>query len=192
MTAPGRRSRAATRPDRRCGAAVLGGRESSQRCAALDVSVLLVNDSAFCGLEPLLAVKQRVDRDRARGQLLLTGLANYPRSSSSPTWPAPPSSPVASYLALLEALFLVVQVPAFATSATTRAKRRSKTLITDPGLAAHLTGAGPAAFGPSGDGRLAEALFETTVLTEIATQATGASTSSISRIFGTATARRST
>lgn len=77
-----------------------------------------------------------------------------------------------TYLALLEALFLVVLVPAFATSATTRAIRRPKILVTDPGLAAHLTNAGPATFGPSGDARLAGALFETTVLTEIAKQAT--------------------
>lgn len=81
-------------------------------------------------------------------------------------------STVGSYLALLEAPYLVVQIPAFATSATTRAKRRPKVLITDPGLAARLTGAGPATFAPSGDPRLAGALFETTVLTEIAKQAT--------------------
>ncbi|MGQ0776592.1 MAG: ATP-binding protein [Pseudonocardiales bacterium] len=78
----------------------------------------------------------------------------------------------ASYLALLEALFLVVPLPAFATSATTRAKRRPKILVTDPGLAAHLANAGPGTFGPSGDAHLAGALFETTVLTEIAKQAT--------------------
>lgn len=77
-----------------------------------------------------------------------------------------------SYLALLEALFLVVQIPAFATSATTRAKRRSKVLITDPGLAAHLTNAGPTTFGPTGDTPLAGALFETAVLTEVAKQVT--------------------
>lgn len=77
----------------------------------------------------------------------------------------------ASYLALLDALFLVVQLPAFATSATTRAKRRPKVVITDSGLASHLTGAGTATFGPSGGARLAGALFETTVVTEIAKQA---------------------
>lgn len=81
-------------------------------------------------------------------------------------------STATSYLALLEALFLVVQLPAFATSATTRAKRRPKVLVTDPGLAAHLTNAGPATFGPSGDAQRAGTLFETTVLTEIAKQAT--------------------
>lgn len=81
-------------------------------------------------------------------------------------------STATSYLALLEALFLVVQIPAFATSATTRAKRRPKVLVTDPGLAAHLTNAGPATFGPTGDARLAGSLFETAVLTEIAKQAT--------------------
>ena len=81
-------------------------------------------------------------------------------------------STAASYVALLEALFLIVQLPAFATSATTRAKRRPKVLVTDPGLAAHLTSAGPATFGPAGDSGLAGSMFETTVLTEIAKQAT--------------------
>ncbi|MDN5932095.1 MAG: ATP-binding protein [Pseudonocardia sp.] len=81
-------------------------------------------------------------------------------------------STATSYLALLEALFLVIQLPAFATSATTRAKRRPKVLVTDPGLAAHLTNAGPATFGPAGDSRLAGSLFETTVLIEVAKQAT--------------------
>lgn len=65
-----------------------------------------------------------------------------------------------------------MRLPAFATGATTRATRRPKVLITDPGLAAHLTNAGHATFGPSGDTRLAGSLFETTVLTEIAKQAT--------------------
>jgi predicted AAA+ superfamily ATPase len=77
-----------------------------------------------------------------------------------------------SYVALLEALYLVTLLPAWATSATTRAKRRPKVVVTDPGLAAHLCGAGEGQFGPHSDGRLAGALFETTVITEIAKQAT--------------------
>lgn len=79
---------------------------------------------------------------------------------------------VASYVALLEALYLVVLVPAWATSATTRAKRHPKVFISDPGLAAHLAGTSDADFGPHSDGRTAGALFETTVVTEIAKQAT--------------------
>jgi hypothetical protein len=78
---------------------------------------------------------------------------------------------IASYLALLEALYLVLVVPAFATSATSRAKRRSKVFVTDSGLAAHLAGAGEATFGPHGDGPLAGALFETFVVMELAKQA---------------------
>ncbi|MGQ0843764.1 MAG: ATP-binding protein [Sporichthyaceae bacterium] len=77
-----------------------------------------------------------------------------------------------TYVGLLEALFLVVLLPAFATSATTRAKRRPKVLLTDPGLAARLSNAGSATFGPTGDSAQAGALFETLVLTEIAKQST--------------------
>jgi uncharacterized protein len=77
-----------------------------------------------------------------------------------------------SYVGLLEALFLVVRIPAFATNATTRAKRHPKVVLTDSGLAAHLANAGPATFGPTGDARLAGALFETSVITEVAKQAT--------------------
>lgn len=79
---------------------------------------------------------------------------------------------VTSYVALLEALYLIVAIPAFATNATTRAKRRPKVVLTDPGLAAHLAAAGPAVFAPAAGGTLAGALFETTVITEIAKQAT--------------------
>ena len=78
---------------------------------------------------------------------------------------------VSTYVSLLQALYLVVEVPAFATSATTRAKRRPKVFITDSGLAAHLANAGPATFGVGGDGALAGALFETAVLGEVAKQA---------------------
>lgn len=72
-------------------------------------------------------------------------------------------STVTSYLALLEALFLVGQLPAFATSATTRAKRRPKVLSP---TRARPRSARPETAGSPG------ALFETTVLTEIAKQAT--------------------
>ncbi len=76
------------------------------------------------------------------------------------------------YVALLEALYLIVSIPAFATSATTRAKRSPKIVVADSGLAAHLTGAGRATLGPAGDAALAGGLFKTFVVTELARQAT--------------------
>jgi uncharacterized protein len=78
----------------------------------------------------------------------------------------------ASYVALLEALFLLTRIPAFATSATTRAKKHPKVILTDSGLAAHLSGMAAATFGPSGEPGLAGALFESFVIAEIAKQAT--------------------
>ncbi len=73
----------------------------------------------------------------------------------------------ADYIGLLEALYLVVRLPGWSTSHTTRAKRRPKVLLVDSGLAADLCGAGEADFGPRADGRIAGALFETFVLTEV-------------------------
>jgi predicted AAA+ superfamily ATPase len=72
-----------------------------------------------------------------------------------------------NYLALLEALYLVQQVPAWATSATTRPKRRPKIVVRDTGLAAGVISAGEAEFGATADGRVAGALFETMVITEV-------------------------
>jgi uncharacterized protein len=77
---------------------------------------------------------------------------------------------VANYVGLLEALFLVQEIPAWATSATTRAKRRNKILVRDSGLAADVIGVGEAQFGLTGDGRVAGALFETFVIAEVAKQ----------------------
>lgn len=81
---------------------------------------------------------------------------------------------ISRYLALLEALYLIKLVPAWSTSATTRAKQRPKILLTDTGLAAELVGAGQATFGTHANGVLAGALFETLVLTELHKQATWA------------------
>ncbi|MGH8897972.1 MAG: ATP-binding protein [Egibacteraceae bacterium] len=94
---------------------------------------------------------------RTAGELVVSDLAADAELARETT---------ANYVGLLEALYLVVRLPAWATSATTRAKRRSKVLILDTGLAADLCGAGEAEFGPRADGRLAGALFETLVLTE--------------------------
>ncbi|MGH3772385.1 MAG: ATP-binding protein [Pseudonocardiaceae bacterium] len=77
----------------------------------------------------------------------------------------------ANYVALLQALYLVTLIPPWATSATTRAKRRPKITLVDTGLAADLVGAGEATFGASADGVLAGALFETLVVTEVLKQA---------------------
>ena len=76
-----------------------------------------------------------------------------------------------NYVTLLEALHLVVLVPGWATSATTRAKRRPKIFVVDTGLAADVTGTGEEAFGLRSDGRMAGALFENLVMTEIQKQA---------------------
>lgn len=81
-----------------------------------------------------------------------------------------------SYLALLEALHLIALVPAWSTSATTRARRHPKIIVTDTGLAADLIGVGTAAFDAAADGHAAGALFETLVVTEIHKQATWSET----------------
>jgi hypothetical protein len=77
---------------------------------------------------------------------------------------------VTSYLALLDALHVTHSVPAWAVSATTRARRRSKAVMVDSGLAAHLAGVGPEAFGPDSDGVAAGRLLETYVIGELARQ----------------------
>ncbi len=95
----------------------------------------------------LLAVKQAADLDDRRGQLLLTGSANYLADRS------------------------VSSLPAWSTNHTTRAKRRGKSVLVDSGLAADLVGAGEADFAATADGRIAGALFETFVITEVCKQA---------------------
>lgn len=74
---------------------------------------------------------------------------------------------VANYVALLQALYLVVLVPAWATSPTTRAKRRPKVLLTDTGLAAYMCGVSEADLRPTSPGPMAGPLFETLVAGEI-------------------------
>ncbi|MBA2281032.1 MAG: DUF4143 domain-containing protein [Actinomycetota bacterium] len=69
------------------------------------------------------------------------------------------------HVSLLEALHLVTVIPAWATSATTRAKRHAKVVVSDVGLAAALTGAAPAAFSQPGEGL--GRLFETFVIGEL-------------------------
>jgi predicted AAA+ superfamily ATPase len=100
---------------------------------------------------------------RAAGELVVADLAADAGLSRETT---------SNYVALLEALHLVVMIPGWATSATTRAKRRPKVLLVDTGLAANLVGAGTGDFGPNADGRVAGALFESLVTAEIYKQAT--------------------
>lgn len=76
----------------------------------------------------------------------------------------------ADYVTLLEALHLIVRIPAWATSATTRAKRHAKVFVVDSGLAAHLIDASSTSFAATADGREAGALFECFVTTEICKQ----------------------
>jgi uncharacterized protein len=78
----------------------------------------------------------------------------------------------ANYVTLLEALHLVVLLPAWATSVTTRAKRHPKVVLVDTGLCADLVQAGTDDFMPGADGRMAGGLFESFVVTEVLKQAT--------------------
>lgn len=79
---------------------------------------------------------------------------------------------VRDYITLLEALFLVTMLPAWSTSATTRAKRRPKIILNDSGLAAAVAGTSESDFLPTSDGTQAGGLFESTVIAEIAKQRT--------------------
>lgn len=99
---------------------------------------------------------------RAPGELVMTDLARdagLHRDTAS------------SYVSLLQALYLVVLVPAWASDATTRAKRHPKILITDSGLLAHLRGVDSDVFAARGDARSAGDLFESFVVAELHKQA---------------------
>lgn len=65
---------------------------------------------------------------------------------------------VERYVALLEEVFLIKRVPAWSTSATSRATRMRKLLMVDSGIGAHLTGLTTARFDrdPSRAGQLVE------------------------------------
>jgi uncharacterized protein len=75
------------------------------------------------------------------------------------------------YLALLEALFLVHIQPAWATNATTRAKRAPKVHLVDSGLAASLLGLGERELGSLDGDRELGFLLESFVVTELRKQA---------------------
>jgi len=99
---------------------------------------------------------------RTSSELVITELANDAQLSRSTA---------ANYVSLLEALYLVVQIPAWSTNITTQVKRRSKIVISDTGLAADLCAVRPADFAATADGRSAGGLFETFVATELLKQA---------------------
>lgn len=75
------------------------------------------------------------------------------------------------YLALLEALYLVHLQPAWATNATTRAKRASKIHLVDTGLATSLLGLGERELGALERDREFGFLLESFVVTELCKQA---------------------
>jgi uncharacterized protein len=90
------------------------------------------------------------------------GLLNVNRLASDLALSAPTTR---SYLEILETIYLIRQVPAWATSATTRAVGRAKVIFVDSGLAHHLA-ASAVADTPVGG------LMESFVLSELARQLT--------------------
>lgn len=99
---------------------------------------------------------------RTSGELVVSGLAQDADLNRATT---------STYVGLLHSLYLVTSLPAWSTNHTTRAKRRGKSVLVDSGLAADLVGAGEADFAATADGRIAGALFETFVITELCKQA---------------------
>ena len=81
-------------------------------------------------------------------------------------------STAARYVALLEALYLVHLQPAWATSATTRAKRTPKVHLLDTGLATALLGLGERELSSLEHHRELGSLLESFVVTELCKQAT--------------------
>ncbi len=112
-------------------------------------------------LENELRAVLRLLAARTAGELVVSEVAADAELSRGTT---------ADYIGLLEALYLVIRLPGWASSVTTRAKRRPKVLVVDTGLAADLCGVGEADFGPRADGKVAGALFETFVLSEVLKQ----------------------
>lgn len=80
---------------------------------------------------------------------------------------------VTNYVTLLEALYLIYLVPAFATSATTAAKRRPVIQLTDTGLAAHLLRMTATDLRPTSTHRMAGKLIEAFAVIELLKQTRG-------------------
>lgn len=85
-------------------------------------------------------------------------------------------STASRYLALLEALYLVHLQPAWATSATTRAKRAAKVHLVDSGLTASLLGLGERDLASLDRDRELGFLLESYVVTELRKQASWSDT----------------
>jgi predicted AAA+ superfamily ATPase len=71
-----------------------------------------------------------------------------------------------NYLSYLDTVFLTIQVPAWSRNLTTKVAKTARTYISDPGLAANLLGAAPAALAQPGHAALGP-LVETFVATEL-------------------------
>lgn len=99
---------------------------------------------------------------RTSAELVISDLANDAQLARQTT---------SNYLALLQALYLVVQIPAWSRNVTNQVKRRPKVIVTDTGLAADLCAVRESDFAATADGRAAGALFETFVTTELLKQA---------------------
>lgn len=78
---------------------------------------------------------------------------------------------VTNYISILEAVYFLHLLPAFATSATTAAKKRPKIHLVDSGLAAHLNGIGERDLSALSTNRLLGPMVENFVVTEVLKQA---------------------
>lgn len=113
-------------------------------------------------LEAELRGLLRLIATRTSGELVLSNLANDAQLARATT---------ANYVSLLEALHLVVQIPAWSTNITHQVRRRPKVVVTDTGLAGDLCAVRHADFQVTADGRFSGPLFETFVTTELLKQA---------------------
>ena len=86
-----------------------------------------------------------------------------------------PRTTLAGYLPLLESVYLMFRLPAWSRNLTSKRVKQAKLHFTDSGLAAHLVGASPEALARP-HARMAGALLESFVASEIARQRTWAAT----------------
>ncbi len=120
----------------------------------IDREVRAVSDATYLRELPRLL---RLTASRTSGELNVSDLARD-LGLSRPT--------TDSYLAHLEAVFLVQTIPAWSTNLTARVVRRPKLVLTDTGLAARLLGGRARA-----DDQIAGRLVETFVTNELRAQA---------------------
>lgn len=81
-----------------------------------------------------------------------------------------PATTLTRLIELLETLYLVQRLPAWATNLSKRVVRRPKAMLLDSGLAARLINATTASLGPGGDSAQVGRLFEAFVATELRRQ----------------------